>query len=240
MDTSILEDLGLTNAEIKVYVAMLELGVTTAGPVIKKTNLQNSVVHMTLQKLVEKGFISFIKKGKVKYYQATDPKNIINFIEEKKKKFEQLLPELLVRQKKVEKQGAEVFEGFKGFKNMLYEAIKDTKKGDEWLFFAFYTEKPEDFTYVYNFYGEFDLEREKRGILTKGIAPVRIKSLLAHRMIPKIIFVDFPVPINISIINDKVIMTPWEDKQVSFLIHSRQLAESFRKYFYSIWNKYKK
>lgn len=47
MDTQILEDIGLTNAEIKVYIALLELGTSTAGPIIEKTGLQNSVVHMT-------------------------------------------------------------------------------------------------------------------------------------------------------------------------------------------------
>ena len=99
MDISILEDLGLTNAEIKVYLALLEIGISTAGPIIKKTGLQNSVTHMTLQKLLEKGFISFIKKGKVKHYQPTNPKNIINFIDEKKERFQKLLPELLAKQK---------------------------------------------------------------------------------------------------------------------------------------------
>jgi hypothetical protein len=57
-----------------------------------------------------------------------------------------------------------------------------------------------------------------------------------HRIVK---YVDFPIPLNISIVNDKIMFTPWEDKQVSFLIHSRQLAESFRRYFYSIFDKIK-
>ncbi len=237
MDTSILEDLGLTNAEIKIYIALLELGATTAGPILDKTRLQNSVVHMTLHKLVEKGFASYIKKGKVRHYTAADPKNIVNFIEEKKKKFEKLLPELLVRQQKVDKQEAEVYEGFNGFKNMLYELIKDAKKGDEYLFFSFYTENPDDFDNVYNFYKDFEKEREKLGIEVKGIAPLSIKEKFKGRELKNVMFADFPSPINISIFRNKVIFTPWEDKKVSFMIHSRQMAESFRKYFYSIWNK---
>ena len=39
MDTKILEDLGFTNAEIKVYLALLELGSATAGPIIEKSGL---------------------------------------------------------------------------------------------------------------------------------------------------------------------------------------------------------
>ena len=60
MDTRILEDIGLTNAEIKIYLALLELGTSTAGPILEKSGLQNSVVHMTLKKLVDKGLVTFV------------------------------------------------------------------------------------------------------------------------------------------------------------------------------------
>ncbi|MCK4670114.1 MAG: BlaI/MecI/CopY family transcriptional regulator [Nanoarchaeota archaeon] len=242
MDISILEDIGLTNAEIKIYIALLELGSSTAGPIIKKTGLQNSVVHMTLKKLLEKGYVSYIKKGKIRHYQATDPKNIIDFIEEKRKRFEAILPQLLIKQKKKELQEAEIYEGFKGFKTMHYEFIKDAKPGEEYLYFAFGTEENPEFDYekVFYFYREFEKERKQRGIILKGIAPMSIKEKYKGRELKNVLFVDFPTASNISIFRSSVMLTPWEEKQVCFLIHSKQVAESFRKYFYSIWNKYKK
>ncbi|MBW2981314.1 helix-turn-helix domain-containing protein, partial [Candidatus Woesearchaeota archaeon] len=85
MDITPLEDLGLTNAEIKVYLTLLELGQTKVGPIIEKSDLQSSVVHNALHKLQDKGLISYIKKGQIKHYKATDPKNFMDFIEEKKK-----------------------------------------------------------------------------------------------------------------------------------------------------------
>ena len=236
MDTSILEDIGLTNAEIKIYLALLELGPSTAGPILKKTGLQNSVIHMALPKLVSKGFITFIKKGKVKHYQPTDPSNVLKFIDEKKERFNKILPKLLAKQQFKEKQEAEIYEGIKGLKNMLYEFTKDSKKGDEYLYFSFYTYNPNDFENVYNFYKEFEKERKMKGLILKGIAPSNIKNKFKGRNTKNVLFVDYPVPLNISILNNKVIFTPWEDKQVSFMINSRHLAESFRNYFYSIWD----
>lgn len=236
MDTSVLGDIGFTNAEVKVYLALLELGSSSAGPIIDKAELQNSVVHMTLHRLVDKGFVTFIKKGKIKQYHPTDPRNIVNFIEEKKRRFESILPALLSRQQKLEKQEAEVYEGFRGLKFMLYDMIKDAKKGDEYLFFSFYTKNHDDFDSVYLFYKDFENIRKKRGIITKGIAPSSIKNKFNGRNVSNMIFVDFPIPTNISIFGNKIIFTPWEDKKISFLINSRQLAESFRVYFYSIWN----
>jgi sugar-specific transcriptional regulator TrmB len=240
MDEGALEKLGLTRAEIKVYLTLLGLGNATAGPVISETGLQNSVVHLTLHRLVEKGYASFITEGKTKHYQAADPRNMLKFIDENRKAIEAIVPELMLRQKGKERQEAEVFSGFRGLKSMLYEAIEDAKSGDEYLFFSLYAENTEGVEEVFNFYREFEKERARRGIVVRGIAPASLKSKFKGRDLKNIAFVDFPIPTNISVINDKVIMTPLGDKKISFLIHSRQLAGSFRSYFYSIWNQHKR
>lgn len=239
MDVEILSDLGLSNAEIKIYLALLESGTSKAGLIIRKTGLQNSVVHSTLPKLAEKGFVSYIVLGGIKVYSATDPKNILKFIETKKERFERILPELLIRQKPKIPQSAEVYDGFKGLKVLLYELIKGTKKGDEFLFFAFDVKNTADFENVYEFYrSEYQPERAKKGLVVKGLAPKRLKSIFekAGWTKKKVKFTDFPIPTNISVVNDKVVFTPWEDEKISFLISSRQLADSFRQYFYSIWD----
>ena len=69
MDTSVFEDFGLTGTQIKVYLALLELGESTAGPILKSTGLQNSVLYAALEKLVGKGFASYILKGKRRHYR---------------------------------------------------------------------------------------------------------------------------------------------------------------------------
>ena len=240
MDDKIFEEIGLTNAETKIYLALLKTGLTTAGPLLSETRLQNSTLHKTLNKLVKKGFVSFIIKGKTHYYHAAEPEILLKFIKEKEEKLKSIMPELKVLQKPVEKQEAEVFEGFNGLKTAAYDMIKDVKKGDEWLFFSFYTKNPDDFENVYIFFREFDKERVKEGLVIKGILPKVLKPKTKDRPYLQYLLVDFPIPLNISIVNDKVLMMPWEDKPITFLIHSRQLAESFRTYFYSIWNKYKK
>ena len=121
---------------------------------------------------------------------------------------------------------------------MLYEFIKESKSGDEYLFFSFYVENPNEFMQVFNFYSmEWDQERKRRGIHVKGIAPSNFKKFFRER--EKYIdykLVDFPVLTNISIFHDKVVFTPFRNKMVSFMITSEQLADSFRTYFYSIWN----
>ena len=125
MNTQILEDIGLSNAEIKVYLALLELGTSTAGPILEKSGLQNSVVHMTLNKLIERGFVTFVKEGKRNHYQAANPKHIIDFINEKKERFEDILPELLVKQQQAKaKPEIITFRGINGIKELLMELLE--------------------------------------------------------------------------------------------------------------------
>lgn len=123
MDISVLEDLGLTHAEIKVYIVLLEFGNATAGHILEKSQLQNSVVHRALNSLIEKGLISFIFEGKRKRYQATNPENFYVFIEDKRKRFEQLLPELKAKQKLAKaEEHATIFKGKRGI-NELYNTL---------------------------------------------------------------------------------------------------------------------
>src|SRR3990167_8430777 len=94
MDTSILEDMGLSNAEAKIYVALLELGQSKTGRIIDVTKLQSSTVYHVLGSLVEKGIASYILKGKTKHYQAESPEALLAFLEDKKRTLNEIMPEL--------------------------------------------------------------------------------------------------------------------------------------------------
>src|SRR5437868_1279448 len=115
MDESVLEDLGLTHAEIKVYTSLLELGSSPAGRILEKSGLQNSVVHRALNSLIEKGIINYIVSGKRKVYQATDPEQFYRFIDEKKRRFDELLPELKKKQRLARhSETATIYKGVRG------------------------------------------------------------------------------------------------------------------------------
>ena len=121
---------------------------------------------------------------------------------------------------------------------MLWKSIEDSQRGDEYLFFSFFTHVEEYDEQVFEFYREFTTDRLRRGITIRGISPLAQKERFArwNYDLGTIAFADFPTLQNISIIRNKVIMTPWEDDQVAFLITSDQLAQTYRTYFNSVWN----
>ena len=83
MDTKPLEEIGLTKSEIKVYLALLKLGQTTAGPIVDEAKVTRSKIYDILERLKNKGLVSHIIKESTKYFSATSPTNIIEYLNKK-------------------------------------------------------------------------------------------------------------------------------------------------------------
>jgi len=113
MEIKALEEIGLTKGEIKVYLALLKTGQSSSGAIAKEAQVSRSKLYSILDKLSKKGLIGHILKGKVMYFEAMEPRRIINYIddknkqlEEKKKIIESMLPELEKKQNKKQNNAA--------------------------------------------------------------------------------------------------------------------------------------
>lgn len=237
MDTKALEDIGLTQGEIKVYMALLEIGASTAGPILKKAGVQNSVFHFCVNRLIEKGLVSYIKKGKVRIYQPADPDNFMSYLKEKEREIEKILPELKAKQSLAkEKEEVELFEGTRGIMTMLNMIIEDGKTGDEFLFFtADVEERNEE---IQKFYRKYDLRRKEKGLVRKGIVPTKMKQLVQklHQKDMRLKFTDHPIPANTGIFKDKMVLVSWGEKPKGVLIKSKQIVDKEREFFNGMWN----
>ncbi len=236
MDTKILEDIGLTQGEIHVYLALLELGSSTAGAILKKANIQNSVFHFNINRLMEKGLVSYIKKGKVRIYTAADPENFLVYMKDKEKQVEKLLPKLKEKQKLAkEKEEVEIFEGIRGIMTLLNILIENTKRGDEFLFFSADVDNNKE---IQRFYKRYDAKRRAKGLVIKGIAPSRLKLLFEKRKSLQMKYTDI-VPSNTGICNNKMALISWGDNPKGVLIQSKQIVEKQKEFFKSMWEKIK-
>ena len=233
MNTKILEDLGLTKSEIKVYLALLELGSSSAGDILKKANIHNSVFHFTINNLIEKGLVTYLKKGKARVYQPADPESLLSYVEDKKTQLKTILPELKKKQTfGKEKEQAEIFEGIKGIQTALYSLIKDTKPKDKFLFFS--VDEDEINEDIEKFYKRYDLKREQKKLNVMGIAPIKLKNVYMDRS-PKMKYVNFPIPVNTGLCNDKMVIITWKSKPRAILIKSKSIVKKQKKFFEEIW-----
>lgn len=243
METKILEDIGLTKGEIKVYLALLELGSSTAGPIVNKSRVSPSKVYDILNRLIEKGIVSYIVKGKIKYFNAAAPERLLAFVEKRKEeldqneaKIRQILPQLKLKQGKQE-QKAEIFEGIRGIKTFFDMVYTETPKGGHAyaigypllaskLFNAYFTDVRKKnqrykirFKVIYNYNTWFAKKREKRQYYEQRYLPKGIAS-----------------PAWIYFFGDVVgIITVTEEQKICFMIKNKEVAESYLNYFNLIW-----
>ncbi|MGV8168707.1 MAG: TrmB family transcriptional regulator [Candidatus Nanoarchaeia archaeon] len=162
---------GLTEGESKVYLALLEIGNSTIGPIIEKSKVARSFAYNILNSLIEKGLVSYTVKEKVKTYQAAEPSRILDYIEKKKqqldedkKNIEKILPKLKMLQEAAPKTSVAVFEGFRGVQTAFEHHEDQVKKGEEYLCFGGY---PTQKNIYHNYWMKHHVERAKKGVKTR-------------------------------------------------------------------------
>jgi sugar-specific transcriptional regulator TrmB len=235
MDTRILEDLGFTNAEIKVYLTLLELGKSTAGPIINGSGLQSSVVHTTLNKLISKGFVSFVKEGQRNHYSTANPKHISDYIDDKKKEFEELLPFLLTKQERAkEKSEVTTFLGIKGIRELLFELLNAGGKEHH----TFGSSK-ESLIMGETFWINYHKRRATKGIKAKLLFNESLKKWTDINKYPKAQYKFTKLgfePLTETIIrNDKIGIILWIRIPIGILIHNKEAAKSYDNFWKLMW-----
>src|SRR3989338_6168431 len=93
-----LHNIGLSNRESKCYLTLLEMGSSKTGMICKKSAIPSSKIYEILDMLIKKGLVTYVIKGKIKFFQAANPIVLVNLIEEKKKEVQAILPQLLLKQ----------------------------------------------------------------------------------------------------------------------------------------------
>ncbi|PIN93241.1 hypothetical protein COU54_03895 [Candidatus Pacearchaeota archaeon CG10_big_fil_rev_8_21_14_0_10_31_24] len=242
MDVTILEDLGLTQAEIKVYISLLELGSSSAGRILEKAGIQNSVTHRALNSLIEKGLISYILEGKKKIYQATNPENFHDFIDDKRKRFDKLLPELKKRQGASKSNSlGEIFKGKRGITQMYITLLNSN--GKEYNTFGGGDEV------AYEIMGDMwwknlHVRRITKKIPSRQVFDESIRKFgdeLNKKKMSKVKFLpkEYAQLQETVIIGDYVGIAIFRDSPYGILIKDKVLADAYRQQFEILWNKAK-
>ena len=68
MDTKLLEEIGLTKTEIKLYLALLKLGQSTTTGIVREAQVHASKVYEFLDKLIQKGLVTYVIKANKRYF----------------------------------------------------------------------------------------------------------------------------------------------------------------------------
>jgi sugar-specific transcriptional regulator TrmB len=251
MDLRDLQKIGLTDGEVKLYSALLDLGESTRTELAKISGISPSKIYDVANRLLEKGLISSVKKNKVIHFKAANPKRIRNFLENKEKEIikekdlvNEILPQLLMKYSKSENDPSiEVFYGWEGMKTVYWD-IADTLKKNEINYVVGASlgqnSKKADF-----FYNQYFKKVKHKGYKQKIVFNENVKDHLErteyyeksslHEV--KYLYNDTFTEFNFY--NDTLLIIMLFNNPLIIRIKSKEAANSFKNYFYTIWKQAK-
>lgn len=244
MDKKIsLQEIGLTNWESQAYLALLEIGETKVGPLIKKSEVPQSKIYSVLESLIKKGLISYVIKDGVKHFQAFDPKRVLTLFKEKENEIKELLENISV--KKENPSSVEIFEGLKAIKNFNASVWEDVKKGEPHYGYSQGVNYPDD---VLDFYTWTGIRRATAGLkdhlliseknkkeFEKTISTEDLKTVRQKTRYSKVIF-----PGDVAIFREMVFLYNWTSPYKLIVIKDKNLAKEYLDFFLDLWEKAKK
>ncbi len=243
MYQELLQKLGLSLNESRVYEALLYLGESNVNKISIKSKVHRRNVYDSLNKLMEKGLASetFVKGEK--FFKPTNPERLKEIIKEKETALDFSLLDMKKIYQSVQPEAeAYFFRGVEGFKNYL-QLILEQKQT---VYFigakAFWLDKR-----LQHYVTHFDRERKKLGIQfmhlfdyeVKEQKPEILKLVQGHyKFFPK----EYSSATAVDIFGDYVVtfvgvkVGELYEEPLQFVLKSKLLAEGYRKFFQFMWD----
>jgi sugar-specific transcriptional regulator TrmB len=250
MDASaLLQQSGLTEGESRVYLALLELGPSTSGPIVEKSGVSRSIIYQLLDKLSSKGLVSHIVKERTKYFQAAEPSRIQEYLDDEEKKFQEnkqkmdeLLPKLYALQSSAKESEAKVYVGFRGMITAHEHAYQKLSRGEEYYYMGIPAHQEKHF---HAYWLRDHARRAKLGIKTRllfhpdtdiGVLQSRNKHALCDaRHMPSSI----DTPAWFMGYKDVAVIGLQSKVPITIEITNQEIADSFKAYFEEYWKRSK-
>lgn len=226
----VLEKLGFSPNEIKVYLVLNDHGSTKAGRIAKLAKIDRSSAYNAIKILLEKGLASYVMIGEVKWFQATGPKRLLEFVHEQEEDVRNIVDELQVRHKanKIEGQ-VRLFKGIKGIRSIFMDIVRTGK--DNYFFGSEgqFSERMPEFAL------QFLRMKKEKGFKTYGICRKDRKEVDVikgnHRYLPNI----SESPAVTNIYGDKIAIIIWTDEPEGIIIENAAAAQAYKSYFDVMW-----
>jgi predicted DNA-binding transcriptional regulator len=127
MKESILEKLGLSPNEAKVYMTLIKNGEQGVSEISKHSGIHRRNVYDAVRRLLSKGLVFEIISSRESLYGGVDPEKLRELLAEKQNQLELAMPELVsIYQQQTSDYGTFVFEGYQGMKN-IWRLILNSK-----------------------------------------------------------------------------------------------------------------
>jgi sugar-specific transcriptional regulator TrmB len=247
MDELLLEKIGLSRGEGKVFLALNRIGDSSIGKIVEESAVSKSKVYDILDKLVKKGLIGYAVRSGIKYFFVNSPHTLLDYVNEKEKQVSALKAQVVSELPSLEKQRksfssnrvAEIFEGINGIKSIRMELLNEMPSGSELLVLGaprVYNERMEGWLLK-----EFHTTRRRHNVSMRIIYNSDTRDYGAKRERMKLTRVkylpnDLSNPTWVDVFKNALLIVIFTQKPVAFVVRDKEATESFRSYFELLWN----
>jgi sugar-specific transcriptional regulator TrmB len=241
MDKALLQKLGLSDGEMRIYLTLLNLGPCPLGRIHESVGIERRNIYDILNKLIERGLVTYVTENRHRVFHTTHPSKIISYIEEKegdikrtRTAFEKEIPALIQLFNATRPTiNAEIYRGKEGMKAAWDDMLNC--KDLYWIGAGRYMPKSQP-----HYFANWNKRRIKQRMKIYNILRhelrkeiVRPYELEQTRFLPK----DFSGnPTVIGIFGNKVGNFIFGDEPFVFVIESKELAENYRRYHKYLWD----
>lgn len=241
-----LQELGLSEKEAQIYLALLQVDNESIQDLAKRTGINRTTVYPVLETLEKKGLVSEVQVGKKTHYEAAAPERLETFVErqkvvleERSERLKDIIPQIKgLEREKGERPIIKMFEGRDGAISAYEE------------FYAFDPDKETIGGFVFN-----------RDMLVETFTKEELAKFVKIRVGKEVGYVSlysnkggdvefttpgtrvrldeskYPISCDISIVEDRVVITTLGDNVSAFLIRSKDIAETLKSLVFMIADK---
>lgn len=242
MDLEVLRKIGLSEGEIKVYNALLNIGVSSINNIHEKVNIDRRNIYDILNKLIERGLVAYIEENGKRTFRVSNPDKLISYIEEKKSgldevksKLSKLMPQMQeIFKSKEEEMFAEIFKGPEGIKAVWDDMLN--YDNIYWIGSGFYV--PDRFP---AFWEDWNRRRIKKKVgsyhlfrYEKRSDFIKKNGKFKGKFLPK----EFSGAPTVTVTyGNKVAQMLFGENISVFVIQSKELADNYKAYHKYLWDK---
>ena len=234
----LLKNSGFLDKEIDIYLAILELGRGTVAEISRKAGINRSTGYVILDSLAGKNLVSISGKEPKQEYVALSPSNLVEYLnsqaETQKKLVEsarEILPELISFHNVGDRPKVSFYEGLAGLEHVYEDSLSSS--GDIYststyeemhetlpkYFSTYYQRRAKKKIFIHTFVADTPLAHKRKA-----------NDAIEYRDTTLVPQDQFPVPTDIEIYNDKVMIASWKEK-LGIIIESKEIATTLRSVF---------
>lgn len=231
-----LKDIGLSDKEAAIYIALLSFDKALIAEISEKAGVKRPTTYVVLESLAKKGLVSESNAGKKTFYMAEPPEKLelfverqIHLLEENKKSLDLIIPQLRgMRREEGEKPVVQFFEGKEGVISSSHN-IFNKKINDEPVYIIYSKDTVTD-VFSEKESKEMREMRISKGIKSKAVYNSKEGEKLSDETGDRIKIDEnkYPIASDITIYGDQVRVAVFGKRISGIFIKNMELAETLK------------